>query len=103
LSGGQRQRVGIARCLAREQPLLLLDEPFSALDPALRKEMLRLIAKLNKEHDITVLMVTHNPDDALQIADNIAFIENGKVALHAPTTILADDNAPDMLKRYLGK
>jgi len=103
LSGGQRQRVGIARCLARKQPLLLLDEPFSALDPALRQEMLRLIAKLNKEHGITVLMVTHNPDDALQIADNIAFVENGKIALHAPATILADNNAPAMLKRYLGK
>jgi len=103
LSGGQRQRVGIARCLARKQPLLLLDEPFSALDPALRQEMLRLIAKLNKEHGITVLMVTHNPDDALQIADNIAFVENGKIALHAPATILADDDAPAMLKRYLGK
>ncbi|KXO08550.1 Thiamin ABC transporter, ATPase component [Moritella sp. JT01] len=102
LSGGQRQRVGIARCLARKQPLLLLDEPFSALDPALRQEMLRLITKLNKEHGITVLMVTHNPDDALQIADNIAFIDNGKVALHAPAAILADHNAPDMLKRYLG-
>jgi thiamine transport system ATP-binding protein len=50
-----------------------------------------------------VLMVTHNPDDALQIADNIAFVEDGKIALHAPTAILVDDNAPDMLKRYLGK
>ncbi|MCJ8350104.1 thiamine ABC transporter ATP-binding protein [Moritella sp.] len=102
LSGGQRQRVGIARCLARKKPLLLLDEPFSSLDPALRQEMLRLIAKLNKEHGITVLMVTHNPHDALQIADNIAFIENGKIALHAPAAILADQDAPDMLKRYLG-
>ncbi|MDX2321107.1 MAG: thiamine ABC transporter ATP-binding protein ThiQ [Moritella sp.] len=103
LSGGQRQRVGIARCLARKQPLLLLDEPFSALDPALRQEMLRLIAKLNKAHSITVLMVTHNPDDALQIADNIAFVADGKIALHASTAILADENAPEVLKRYLGK
>jgi len=102
LSGGQRQRIGIARCLARKQPLLLLDEPFSALDPALRQEMLRLIAKLNNDHAITVLMVTHNPDDALQIADNIAFVANGKIALHAPAAILAADDAPDMLKRYLG-
>lgn len=102
LSGGQRQRVGIARCLARKQPLLLLDEPFSSLDPALRQEMLRLIATLNKAHGITVLMVTHSPDDALQIADNIAFVENGTIALHAPAAILADHNAPDMLKRYLG-
>ena len=102
LSGGQRQRVGIARCLARKQPLLLLDEPFSALDPALRQEMLRLIAKLNSEHNITVLMVTHSPDDALQIADNIAFIDQGKVALYAPVQILKQDDAPDILKRYLG-
>ena len=102
LSGGQRQRVAIARCLARKQPILLLDEPFSALDPALRQEMLRLINRLNKQHGITVLMVTHNPEDALQIAGNIAFIEQGKVALHAPTQILQQADMPDMLKRYLG-
>ena len=102
LSGGQRQRVAIARCLARKQPILLLDEPFSALDPALRQEMLRLIQRLNKQHGITVLMITHSPEDALQIADTIAFIEQGKVALQSKVAILQQANIPDVLKRYLG-
>lgn len=102
LSGGQRQRIGIARCLARQQPILLLDEPFSALDPALKKEMLRLIQKLSREQYITVLMVTHNPDDALEIADNIAFIDNGTVHFNQPASIIRDENAPVILQQYLG-
>lgn len=102
LSGGQRQRVGIARCLAREKPLLLLDEPFSALDPALRKEMLRLIKRLNKQQNITVIMVTHNPNDALEIADNIALIHTGKIVLHAPVDILTQAEPPLELQQYLG-
>lgn len=102
LSGGQKQRVGIARCLARQQPLLLLDEPFSALDPALRKEMLRLIKQLNKTENITVLMVTHSPEDALEIADNIVLIEQGHIVLHAPAVILQQDDAPNSIHAYLG-
>ena len=102
LSGGQRQRVGIARCLARKQPLLLLDEPFSALDPALRKEMLRLIRQLNQTENITVLMVTHSPEDALEIADNIALVEQGKIVVHAPAAILKHENAPQAIHHYLG-
>ncbi len=102
LSGGQRQRVGIARCLARKKPLLLLDEPFSALDPALRKEMLRLIKALNQTQGITVLMVSHSPDDALQIADRVAFVDKGQVALTAPTDVLTRSDAPDQVKHYLG-
>lgn len=69
LSGGQQQRVAIARCLARKRPLLLLDEPFSALDPALRHEMLLLISQLAKEHNITILMVTHHLEEVAQLID----------------------------------
>ena len=61
LSGGQQQRVGLARALVRGRPLLLLDEPFSALDPALRREMLAEVARLACEQGITVLMVSQTP------------------------------------------
>ena len=102
LSGGQRQRVALARCLIRQRPLLLLDEPFSALDPALRKEMLELVRKLAREQNTTVLMVTHSPEDALKIADKCAFIYQGTVKVFGPCQdVLASPSDP-ALKRYLG-
>ncbi|WP_419903049.1 thiamine ABC transporter ATP-binding protein [Kiloniella sp.] len=69
LSGGQRQRVALARCLVRRRPILLLDEPFSALDQSLRKEMLKLVKRLHLEHNLLTLMVTHLSEDADEIAD----------------------------------
>ncbi len=80
LSGGQKQRVALARCLARKRPLLLLDEPFSALDTALRQEMLTIVKSLAKKENITVLMVTHQIEDAKAIADQMLWIKNGQVA-----------------------
>ncbi|WP_020590578.1 thiamine ABC transporter ATP-binding protein [Kiloniella laminariae] len=71
LSGGQRQRVALARCLVRHRPILLLDEPFSALDPALREEMLSLVRSLHDENSLLTLMVTHLPSDAEKIADRV--------------------------------
>lgn len=102
LSGGQRQRVALARCLIRQRPLLLLDEPFSALDPALRKEMLTLVHQLAKEQAITVLMITHSPEDALKIADQCAFIDAGVIKVFGATKpmLTAPENAE--LKQYLG-
>jgi len=102
LSGGQKQRVALARCLIRQQPLLLLDEPFSALDPALRKEMLALVKSLAKEQKITVLMVTHSPEDALKIASKCAFIYEGKVKVSGPTQQVLAKPEDEALKRYLG-
>lgn len=64
LSGGQRQRVALARCLVRDQPVLLLDEPFSALDPALRQEMLALVSDVCHNRQLTLLMVSHSVEDA---------------------------------------
>jgi ABC-type thiamine transport system ATPase subunit len=65
----------------RGKPLLLLDEPFSALDPALRREMLAEVARLACEQGITVLMVSHNPEDAQLIADQVLFVDEGRIAL----------------------
>lgn len=79
LSGGQRQRAALARCLVRQQPLLLLDEPFSALDPALRKEMLELVDEVCSERNITLLMVSHSIEDAARIAPRSMLIVDGRV------------------------
>jgi thiamine transport system ATP-binding protein len=84
LSGGQRQRVALARCLVREQPLLLLDEPFSALDPALRQEMLALV----QDVQLTLLMVSHSVEDAARIAERSLVIADGRIAWDGKTTDL---------------
>lgn len=102
LSGGQKQRVALARCLIRKRPLLLLDEPFSALDPALRKDMLKLVKNLAREQQTTVLMVTHSPEDALKISDKCAFIVDGKIRVFGETKQLLTEPEDEALKKYLG-
>ena len=82
LSGGQRQRVALTRCLLRDRPLLLLDEPFSALDPALRQEMLTLTDQLCRENQLTLVMVSHQFSDARAIADRCVVIDQGQVVWH---------------------
>ena len=79
LSGGQRQRVALARCFVQPHPVWLLDEPFSALDPVLREEMLSLVKRLAAERRITVLMVTHHLNDAKAIASHFAFVAGGEI------------------------
>ncbi len=74
LSGGQQQRAALARCLARNRPLLLLDEPFSGLDDALRAEMLALIAALQKERSLTVLITTHQRRDAEALGAGVVVV-----------------------------
>ena len=80
LSGGQAQRVSLARALVREPDLLLLDEPFSALDALTRLEMHRLVIALWKRHCPGVLLVTHDVDEALALADRVLVLEQGRVA-----------------------
>ena len=80
LSGGQKQRVALARCLLRDKPILLLDEPFSALDQKLRVEMLALIAKLCDEKDLTLLLVTHQPSELIGSIDRVLVVENGQIS-----------------------
>ncbi|WP_410684030.1 thiamine ABC transporter ATP-binding protein ThiQ [Citrobacter europaeus] len=85
LSGGQRQRVALARCLVREQPILLLDEPFSALDPAMRQEMLTLVAEVCREKQLTLLMVSHSVEDAARIAPRSVVVADGRIAWQGET------------------
>ncbi|POY45350.1 thiamine ABC transporter ATP-binding protein [Avibacterium gallinarum] len=80
LSGGQKQRVALARCLLRDKPILLLDEPFSALDPHLRQEMLHLLDKLCQQKNLTLLIVTHQPDELTGKIDRLLVVENGRIS-----------------------
>ena len=80
LSGGQISRVALARALLREQPILMLDEAFSALGPALRLEMLDFLKDILSSSTTSLLMVTHDPRDASYIADKIIFVSNGKAS-----------------------
>lgn len=93
LSGGQRQRVALARCLVREQPVLLLDEPFSALDPALRQEMLQLVSDVCRHQQLTLLMVSHSVEDAAKIAERSLVVADGRIAWDGATDELLSGKA----------
>jgi thiamine transport system ATP-binding protein len=102
LSGGERQRVALARALIRNRPLLLLDEPFTALGPALRDDMLELIVQIHRERGLTTLMVTHDPKDARTAASHTAFLEGGRISAFLPTQKLLHARNIPGLKAYLG-
>jgi thiamine transport system ATP-binding protein len=103
LSGGERQRVALARSLVRDRPVLLLDEPFAALGPALRREMLDLVRALQAARNLTVLLVSHQPDDAVYAATRTAFVYRGHVRQIGPTRDLLDGAAGSELREYLGE
>lgn len=101
LSGGQQGRVALARVLVQRRPLILLDEPFAALGPALKAEMLDLVADLARETGATVLMVSHDPSDARRIAPLTVLVAEGTALQPQPTGALLD-NPPPSLAAYLG-
>lgn len=101
LSGGQVQRVAIARVLVREKPILLLDEPFSALDPKLRSDMLHLIKQLTEQYQWTTIMVTHSPADALLLGGQVLLLEEGQVVAQADAKILSETPSDSPFNRYL--
>lgn len=101
LSGGQQSRAALARALLQSKPWMVLDEPFAALGPALRAEMLDLVAEVADETEAGVIMVTHAPEDARRIADSVIFVAEG--IAHGPqATAELLDNPPPALKAYLG-
>lgn len=84
LSGGERQRAAFARALVRQKPVLLLDEPFAALDPGLRTSMANLLLDLHRETGNTVVIVTHDHQELVRLADHAVFVEEGAIKLQAP-------------------
>jgi thiamine transport system ATP-binding protein len=101
LSGGERQRVAFARALVRRRPVLLLDEPFAALDPGLRHDMALLLLDLHRESGNTVVMVSHDADEVRRVADHAIFIEHDRVAVNVPIAgFVAGDEHPG-LRQFL--
>jgi len=101
LSGGQISRTALARVLLRARPLVLLDEPFAALGPALKADMLDLVAEIAVDQDATLLMVTHDPADARRICPEAIIVAEGRTSRPAPTEALLS-NPPPALAAYLG-
>jgi thiamine transport system ATP-binding protein len=102
LSGGQASRAALARALLRARPILLLDEPFAALGPALRSDMLDLVREVADETKALVVMVTHDPQDALALGGMTAFVANGIVQPPVSTPELLSNPPPDV-QDYLGR
>ena len=102
LSGGQASRAALARALCQDKPLLLLDEPFAALGPALRHEMLDLVGEIAREHRRAVLMVSHEPRDAKHFADAVIVVADGVAQPPQDTATLFAD-PPKALRDYLGR
>nr|WP_314257982.1 ectoine/hydroxyectoine ABC transporter ATP-binding protein EhuA [uncultured Devosia sp.] len=101
LSGGQKQRVGIARALAMRPSILLFDEPTSALDPELVGEVLNVIGKLADEHDLTMLLVTHEMRFAREISDRVCFFDRGKIREEGTPEELFTDPNEDRTREFL--
>lgn len=101
ISGGQRGRAALARVLLMRRPVLLLDEPFAALGPALKASMLALVAEVLDEWGGTLLMATHDPGDARAIAGEVIVVAEGRASPPRATRVLLAD-PPPALRRYLG-
>ena len=102
LSGGQQQRIALARCLATDPKVLLLDEPFAALDKNLRFDMQIEVKRLQREYGITTIMVTHDQEEALSMADRIAVMSRGHLEQVAPPTEIYDRPATLFVNQFVG-
>jgi sulfate transport system ATP-binding protein len=102
LSGGQRQRMALARALAVEPTVLLLDEPFGALDAKVRKELREWLRRLHDEVHVTTVFVTHDQEEAMEVADEIVVINEGRVEQVGTPDQLYDEPANDFVMGFLG-
>jgi sulfate transport system ATP-binding protein len=102
LSGGQRQRMALARALAIEPKVLLLDEPFGALDAKVRAELRAWLRRLHEEVHVTTVLVTHDQEEAMELADSIVVLNDGRVEQVGPPRELYDAPANDFVMGFLG-
>ncbi len=104
LSGGQQQRVGVARALAADPNIMLMDEPFSAVDPIVRNQLQEELLRLQREIGKTIVFVTHDIDEAIKLGDNVAVLRVGGVlAQFAPPAELLAHPADDFVESFIGK
>ncbi|MBI0536796.1 ABC transporter ATP-binding protein [Roseomonas sp. KE2513] len=101
LSGGQAQRVGLARALAADPPVLLMDEPFSALDPGTRRGLQVALRRIHAETGKTILLVTHDLEEALVLADRIAVMAEGRLVAEGPPAEVLGPGAPEAVRRMV--
>ena len=102
LSGGQRQRMALARALAVEPKVLLLDEPFGALDAKVRAELRRWLRRLHDEQGVTTVLVTHDQEEAMEVADTIAVMNKGAIEQVGPPREVYDKPASPFVMGFLG-
>lgn len=103
LSGGQQQRIGVLRALAADQPLILMDEPFGALDPITRDSLQDELKKLQKELGKTIVFVTHDMDEAIKLADQIVIMRDGKLVQTGTPDEILREPANEFVETFIGK
>jgi glycine betaine/proline transport system ATP-binding protein len=103
LSGGMRQRVGLARALATDAEILLMDEPFSALDPLIRKDMQDLLVKLQRNFKKTIVFVTHDLNEAMRLGDRIMVMKQGKMIQNGTALDLLDSPADPYIEKFVAE
>ncbi|MFF0265698.1 ABC transporter ATP-binding protein [Kribbella sp. NPDC004536] len=104
LSGGQQQRVGVARALAADPAIMLMDEPFSAVDPIVRHQLQEELLRLQRDIGKTIVFVTHDIDEAIKLGDNVAVLQvGGKLAQFAPPAELLANPADDFVRGFVGQ
>ena len=103
LSGGQQQRIGVLRALAASPPIVLMDEPFSALDPLTRESLQDEVKNLQQKLNKTIVFVTHDMDEALDLADLIVFLDRGNIVQAAAPEEMLEHPANDLVRTFMGK
>ena len=102
LSGGERQRAGVARALAAEPPVMLMDEPFGAVDPIVRDRLQTELLRIQRELGTTIVFVTHDIDEAIRLGDRVAIMRDGRLIQYAPPGELLAHPADDFVAQFTG-